>query len=334
MKKYDTDKLNQILITEVASFLHIDISNKKGINCFKGHDSKSQSLHFYVRTNTFYCFGCGIGSSNIDLVMEYYDISFKDACEILENKFFGDSTYQAPIRKIVYKKDTTVFSADAEVYKWILDNAKLSLRGQEYLQSRDYTLETIQKYKIFDITMPSIFFKELRDIWGDERLYKCGLLKIKDGSYISSWWRYTIVFPYFNLENKVVYLQGRYIDHDNLRWVNLPNVKSSLYNMNILNDCRRGEKIYIAEGITDTLTLNQKGYNSIGIMGANNFKKEYVFLLINYEIWIVPDNDNGGNKFFKDVQEKFASYKSVRRLTFDKNFNDITDYYKGITNDQ
>ncbi len=333
MKRYDTDKLNQVLISEVASILNIEIPKNKKMNCFKGHDSKSPSLHFYLRTNTFYCFGCGIGSKNIDLVMEYCGISFKDACEILENHFFSDISYKIPTRKIEYKKNTIDFTLDEEIYKSILDNAKLSSRGEEYLKTRGFTLETIHKYKIFDIEEPYVFFEKLREIWGDERLYKCGLLKIKDGKYISSWWRYTIVFPYFNLDNKVIYLQGRYIDHENLRWVNLPNVKSSLYNMNILNNCRRGDKIYIAEGITDTLTLNQEGYKAVGVMGANNFKKEYIFLLMDYEVWVVPDNDNGGDKFFNDVLEKFAKYKSVRRLTFDNKFKDITDYYKGITNE-
>jgi len=332
MKKYDTNKLNQIPINEVASILNIDISNKKGINCFKGHDSKSPSLHFYLNTNTFYCFGCGIGSNNISLVMEYCEVSFSEACQIIENKFFGDSSYRLPIKTIQYKKYKTNFAPDREVYRWIIDNSSLSTRGSKYLQSRGFTTETVNKYKIFDIEQPNVFFKKLKETWGDERLYSCGLIKLKDDKYLSSWWRYTIVFPYFDLNNNVTYLQGRYIDHVNLRWVNLPNVKSSLYNLNILNDCKHGEAIYICEGITDTLSLCQKGKKAVGIMGANNFKKKYVFLLNNYDIWVVPDNDNGGEKFFNDVKEKFSNYMSIKRLPFDKQYNDITDYIQGIKN--
>jgi DNA primase len=330
--KYNIEKLNAIDIAEVAKMLGIDIVGKKGIKCFKGHDSKSPSLHFYFTTNSFYCFGCGIGSNNISLVMEYCEVSFQDACEILENKFFGDSSYKLPVKTIQYKKNKINFTPDREVYQWIVDNSSLSSRATEYLKSRGFTIETIKKYKISDIENPKIFFKRLRDIWDDERLYKCGLLKIYDGKYSFCWWRYTIVFPYFDLENKVSYLQGRYIDHQNLRWVNLPNVKSSLYNLNILNDCKKSETIYICEGITDTLSLCQKGKKAVGIMGANNFKKEYVFLLKNYDIWVVPDNDNGGETFYHDVQKKFSEFMSVKRFPFDKKYNDVTDFIQGIKN--
>ena len=65
MKHYDIEKLNAIGISEVANMLGITLPAKKGITCFKGHDSKSPSLHFYLNTNSFYCFGCGIGSKNI-----------------------------------------------------------------------------------------------------------------------------------------------------------------------------------------------------------------------------------------------------------------------------
>lgn len=332
--KYNIEKLNSINIIEVANMLGIEIvAGKKGINCFKKHDTKSPSLHFYFNTNSFYCFGCGIGSNNISLVMEYCEVSFQKACEIIENQFFGDSSYKLPIKTIQHNKDKINFTPDEKVYKWVADNSSLSLRGTEYLQSRGFTIETINKYKIFDIEQPNIFFKKLRETWSDERLYKCGLLKVQDGKFLSSWWRYTIVFPYFDLENNISYLQGRYIDHENLRWVNLPNVKSSLYNMNILRNCKNGEMIYICEGITDTLSLSQKGKKAVGIMGANNFKKEYVFLLKNYDIWVVPDNDNGGEKFYHDVQEKFSEFMSVKRFSFDKKYNDVTDFIQGIKND-
>lgn len=330
--KYDLEKLNNIPIAEVAEILNIDIQKKKSIDCFKGHDSKSPSLHFYLNTNTFHCFGCGIGSNNISLVMEYCEVDFKEACEILEHKFFGNTSYKLPIRTIENKKNITHFASDTEIYQWIVDNSRLSLKGKEYLQSRGFTAETVDKYKIFDIEEPYVFFKNLRKVWSDERLFRCGLLKLKDNRYLSSWWKYTIVFPYFDLDNKVTYLQGRYIDCENLRWVNLPNVKSSLYNMNVLKDCAYGDRIYIAEGITDTLSLNQNGYTAVGIMGANNFKKEYIFDLLNFDIWLVPDNDAGGEKFYNDVKEKFSKYISVKRLTFDKHYNDITDYFQGLKN--
>lgn len=332
MKQYDIEKLNSLNISDVVNMLGIKIGTKKGLTCFKGHDSKSPSLHIYFNTNSFYCFGCGIGTTNINLVMEYCDVSFLEACEILEKHFFENSLYKKLKQKTIYQNTLDLFSYDSEVYQWILDNSTLSQRGLDYLQSRGYSKETIKKQKIFDIENYNIFFKSLREKWDDNRLYKCGLLKIYDKKLSNCWWRYTIVFPYFNLQNEVIYLQGRYLDHINLRWINLPNVKSSIYNLQILNKLNQGDKIYICEGITDTLTMIENGYNAVGIMGSNNFKKEYIYYFMNFNIFVIPDNDSGGDKFFKNIEDAFLLYKSIKRVTFDKKFNDISEYLQGLKN--
>jgi len=337
MKKYDRDKLNSIPILEIADLLNIDLNTSKSCKCFKGHDNKSPSLKFYENTNTYYCYGCGIGTKPINLIMDYYEISFLEACEILDNKFFGSNSYSLPnIIRVFNKKEKYTFSPDKEIYQSILNKSKLSKQGLEYLESRGYTIEIIRKYKIFDIEDIYTFFRELKSQWSEERLYKCGLLKLNDEKYLSSWWKYTIVFPYFDLDNNIIYLQGRYLNKskDELRWVNLPNVKSSLYNMNILNSCQKGDDIYICEGITDALSLNQIDKKAVAVMGANNFKKEYIFLLMDYNIFVVPDNDSGGEKFFTNVKEAFFNYKTVTQITFDKKYNDISDYLQGLKNEK
>ena len=331
--KYNIQKLNNIKIFEIVDFLQLELNHSKSCNCFKGHDNKSPSLKFYSNTNTYYCYGCGIGTKPINLIMDYYELPFKEACELLENKFFGKNSYNIPhITKVIKKDDKGSFSSDTEVYEWILENSELSKKGLEYLYSRGYSLNTIRKYKIFDIENPYAFFRKLKENWGEERLYKSGLLKLKEGKYISSWWKYTIVFPYFDLDCNITYLQGRYLNNskDELRWVNLPNISSTLYNMNILNNCKKGEKIYICEGITDALSLNQIGKKAVAVMGANNFKKEYIFILMDYEVFVVPDNDSGGEKFYKNVKEAFSKYKTVKRITFDKKYNDISEYLQGL----
>ncbi|MFK2823835.1 CHC2 zinc finger domain-containing protein [Arcobacter sp. YIC-80] len=330
--KYDKEKLNSIDILEVSNMLGIKNTSKKGIPCFNGHDSKSPSLHFYHNTNTFYCFGCGIGTKNINLVMEYCDVSFLEACEILEKHFFGNSPYQRPKRKITYQYKIDLFSHDSEVYQWILDNSTLSQRGLDYLQDRGYSLETIRKQRIFDISNTEDFFKSLRKKWDDERLYKCGLLKTYDNGFSNCWWCYTIVFPCLNLKSQVINLEGRYIDHEHLRWVHLPNVKSSIYNLQILDQCNIGEKVYICEGVSDTLSMLEKGYKAIGIMGATNFKKEYIYYFMDYDIYVIPDNDNGGDNFYKNIVDAFSLHKSIKRITFDRKYNDISDYFKESKN--
>jgi len=331
--QYDTDKLNLIPILEIVNMLNIDLNSSKNCMCFTGHDGKSPSLKFYPTTNTYYCYGCGIGTKPINLVMDYCEKSFLEACEILENQFFGNYSYSIPnISRVINKKKKNIFIPDGEVYQSILNKSSLSQVGINYLKSRGYTIDTIKKYRVFDIENSYSFFNDLKNEWGEERLYKCGLLKLNDNRYRNCWWKYTIVFPYFDISNNTIYLQGRYLNkNDNeLRWVNLPNVTSSLYNINILNDCKKGDDVYICEGITDTLSMYQAGKKAVAVMGANNFKKEYIFMLMDFNIHVVPDNDNGGEKFYKNVKKAFEGYKTIKRVAFEKKYNDISEYLQDI----
>lgn len=334
--KFDINKLNSISILDVVNSLGIDLNSSKSCNCFKGHDEKSASLKIYDNTDSYYCFGCGIGGKSshaINLIMDYYEVSFIEACKILENNFFGNHTYALPnINKNINKDKKYNFASDKEIYECILRKSSLSQKGVDYLQSRGYTLESIKKYKIFDIEDIYTFFNELKKEWGEERLYNCGLLKNKDNKYMNCWWKYTIVFPYFDRDNNVIYLQGRYLNKNKneLRWINLSNVKSYLYNINILNDCKKGDNIYICEGITDAISMYQAGKNAVAVMGANNFKKEYIFKLMDYKIYVVPDNDSGGEKFYKNVKKAFEGYKTINRITFDKKYNDVSEYLQDI----
>lgn len=57
------------------------------------------------------------------------------------------------------------------------------------------------------------------------------------------------------------------------------------------------DTIYLCEGIPDTLSMIANGYtNSIGILGAQVFKKEYVELLSGKKIIICYDNDFAGRR--------------------------------------
>lgn len=82
------------------------------------HQEKTPSLKIFKETNSFYCFGCGEGSSVIDFIMMFEKISFSDVIERykkntnidssehllkkLNDKFFG-SNYNLE-KDLIYKK--------------------------------------------------------------------------------------------------------------------------------------------------------------------------------------------------------------------------------------
>lgn len=331
------DKLKAIPIQDVARSLGIVLlEGKKSIECFKGHDKRTKSLSFNYRNNYFKCFGCGIAGSTINLVMEYYGCDFKTASKWLVDKFIERSNSFHISNKEKIKSNNLIvhsndYQGDPQIYRWVIENAGLSTRGLRYLQEeRGFSLNTIEYFQLKDIVNPKVFLNQAKEVFGLERLLKCGLWKTVDQDIRPVWWHHTVVFPFLGLENKINYIQGRFIDYvdDKYRYVNLNGVSSTIFNEKILINLRNRERIYLTEGISDAIWLHQKGLKSLGVMGAANFKDKYALMLQNYDIYVVPDNDMGGKRFFNYIKKSFHKInKTVTEVVFNKSYKDISDYF-------
>ena len=79
---------SQASILNVARKLGINTDSINRAKCFnqavhKNRD-RTPSLKFYPETNSFYCFGCGIGGDVIELIKHFYQISTGEALKLLE----------------------------------------------------------------------------------------------------------------------------------------------------------------------------------------------------------------------------------------------------------
>lgn len=61
----------------------INSSAKRKMCCCVKHSEKTPSMVIYENNNSFYCFGCGIGGTIIDLVMAMENLSLSEAIKFL-----------------------------------------------------------------------------------------------------------------------------------------------------------------------------------------------------------------------------------------------------------
>ncbi len=108
---YDTQRLNALSITGVAQRLGLTLKREGTV--FKvicpWHDDTHASLTLYERSgeNRCHCFSCGKGGSVIDLVMQHFGYSFKEACQWLSREYciYPHRTIRLPPRPKAVKPE-------------------------------------------------------------------------------------------------------------------------------------------------------------------------------------------------------------------------------------
>jgi DNA primase catalytic core len=334
----DIEELNSIPIMDIANRLGIKIHKNKAM-CFKGHDHRTPSLSFSPTKNLWHCFGCDLGGNNITLVREYHGYTFKEAIKWLEESY-NLSTKPCVNRYTLFSRNTVsviktcddqkqCLSTDHEIYGGFYSQCSLSKKGKDYLVSRGYTLKTIQHFGIRDIINIKDIEKWLLNNFERERLLKSGLMVIRRGGLRLIWWDYTVLFPFFENE-RIAYLQGRRLESISPKYLGLLGIAKPLYNRNVLINLSPNSPVLICEGITDTLTASQLGFNAVGVLGAASFRKEWVNDLTKFRIMVIPDNDSAGKMFEQKVKNAFQEKGHVIEVIQIKIGKDLSDLLKGV----
>ena len=323
-------QIKEIPILSVAKLLGINVKRNKSL-CFMGHDTKP-SLSFTPGKNLFYCFGCGIGGSAIDLVKYALGVDKKDAIKWLKNKFIIKTTYESTYKlsknNKVKKKSVENNAPDVEIYTRLVDELHLSTSGKNYLVSRGFSEETIKKFQIKDLNNPKGVFKSLSQKYGNRRLNKAGLIRYYENKdYLVEkfiWWDHIILFPFFN-DRKVTYLQGRRLDDKGPKYIGLKGIPKPLYNINVINKLKNYDLLLICEGIPDVLAAYEMGYNAVGVLGAHSFQSQWVEMLMRFDIVVVPDNDAAGKDFVKKIKNLFLAKNKIIQIYRIQDAKDLSE---------
>lgn len=327
----DLNRLKEISITEVATKLGIEIKRKKAF-CFM-HQENTPSLSFDEKKGLFFCHGCNQGGDVIKLVERYSSLDFVSSCSWLENAFLGGAAivqqFSPPLISKTIQPESEIL-ANSEIYEWVINNITISNAGMDYLKNRGFNELTIERMQIRDIMQPSIFFESLRKQWGDNQLLNCGLAKKHDGYGVTSiWWDHVILFPFFDSSSRINYIQARRINGENPKYLNIMGLQKPTYNLNCIKQMKQGDYLFICEGIPDTLSMIQLDYNCIGVLGATSFDKSLIPELMDFEIIVIPDADDAGERFFQKLRSEFkAAGKTIDKRTLPNDYKDVNEYIR------
>lgn len=335
---FDLDRIKAIPIAIVAKDLGFTLSRGGGGCCrLPDHDDTEPSFSIRQSTNRFTCFGCGKRGSVIDLVELMQGLNFKEACQFLDQRYLGGaesrpgdrrgSTRRLPAAGLRTPPQPDASKrADAEVYEWLLQKSPLRTCGAEYLASRGFTPQTIERFRVGQMPDRNRMLQAATTEFGIKRLRDCGLAKVgKLGAEMVFPTNY-LLFP-FLIAGRVTYLQARRPDRERKwRWFCLADLPPPLFNADALTRATR--TITLCEGVTDVLSAHELGMEAVGVLGASApLDAETALRFRGRNLAVVGDADTAGGNFNKRVRDVFAPLGlTVVPKRLPPGCNDLNDY--------
>jgi DNA primase len=254
--------------------------NYKGLCPF--HAEKTPSFMVNEEKQIFHCFGCGEGGDAFTFLMKVGHFSFPEAVEELAKRY----GVKLPSRELspAQKKETaqreTLFQINqiaSDYFHDLLTQRREGEEGRKYISQRGINREIIAEHRLgystdrWDGLVQHLQGKKV----SLELAWKLGLIfpKKKEGWYDA--FRGRVLFPIFDLHQRIVGFGGRMIREGQPKYLNSP--ESNIYH--------KGEVLYglpvarryatekdgviIAEGYFDLLTLQQYGLkHSVATLGT------------------------------------------------------------------
>ena len=284
---FSEEKISEIrdrssILEVVSDYVNLKKAGKnyKGLCPF--HSEKTPSFMVNEEKQIFHCFGCGEGGDVFTFLMKVGHFSFPQVVEELAKRSgikLPSKELSLAQKKEVARKELLfqVNQIASEYFHDLLTRSREGEEGRRYLSQRGISKEIIEEHRLgysldrWDGLVQHLREKRLPlDMAGELGLI---LPKKKEGWYDA--FRKRLLFPIFDLHDRVLGFGGRVIKEGQPKYINSP--ESSIYHKGeVLYGLHVAKKyvsekdcVIIAEGYFDLLTLHQYGIkHSVATLGT------------------------------------------------------------------
>ncbi len=289
------------IVEVISSYLPL---TKKGKNYFgvcPFHADTNPSMSVSREKQIYKCFSCGASGNVFNFVMDYEQVDFKEALNILAKRVGLTVGNFKPTKEKKYEKYYKMYDLAVKFYQNNL-NSEEGVKAKEYLASRKIDEELIKRFKIGlslreKDTLTKILLKKdytLKD------LEDYGLGNGHNDLYINR-----IMFPLFDNNGDPVGFSGRIYNgsHDskyiNTKETNIFKKGELLYNYHEAKEAAREKKyLIVVEGFMDVIRLASVGIDNVVALMGTALTKEQITLLkrLSNNIYLCLDGDKAGQK--------------------------------------
>lgn len=316
--------IDQILMrNEISGVIGNYISLKRAGSNLKGlcpfHSEKTPSFTVYPASNSFYCFGCGVGGDAVTFIKSIEHLDYTDALRFLAKRagltVNLDSRDEKAERTLKYEKDR-LYKMNADAAKFfhacLMQNTPEAKEALAYFtEKRKLSLSTIKHFGLgyAPNSFDSLLKYMLKLGYSYDELavgFLCG--KSERGNYYDAF-RNRVMFPIIDVTGNVIAFGGRVMDDSKPKYKNTSDtpIFKKTRNLFALNFAKAAavESLILCEGYMDVIALHAAGVtNAVATLGTA-ITQDQARLLSRYtkRVIISYDADEAGQKAAKRALE-------------------------------
>lgn len=313
------------IVSIVASYVELRSVGKNRKCLCPFHSEKTASMVVYEDTQSFYCFGCGVGGDVITFIEKIENLNYVDSVKFLAHRV-GLSIPDDDLDDEISKKRQRILAMNRLAARFFYNNLKSRAGrvGFEYFQNRGLFLETITKFGLgyADDSWDSLknylnsngfFFEEMCD--ADL------VIKSTKGTYYDKF-RNRVMFPIIDAKGDVVGFGGRVLDESKPKYLNTSDTLAfkkslGLYGLNFAKNAGL-ERFILCEGYMDVISMHQNGFRGCVAALGTALTQAQVRLISRHvdDVVILFDSDEAGalamNRAYKMFLEVGISPRALR----------------------
>ncbi len=303
------DALDIVNVVGEYVTLHKAGINHKGICPF--HDDHTPSMVVSKSRQTFNCFVCGKKGDVLEFVKEHEQLTFMEALRMLAKK--ANLEDQFPKREMTSEEETSYKLREAQLIaiggaaSFFQDNI---CQAESFLKARGY--DDIHEKALADFGVgyaPSgnVAMRWMTDHgYSMERLRETDIVRTSDEGRDYDTFRDRVVFPFYNLQGKVIGFSGRAVasNEKTAKYLNTRETVLFTKGKNLFGLWQARKSIgkqgfaYLVEGQFDVLSLHRYGIENVIGGSGTAFTPEQVKLILRFtqKVVMIYDADAAGVK--------------------------------------
>ena len=269
------------------------------------HSEKSPSFYVYPETQSFYCFGCGVGGDAVAFTKRINNIDYTEAVKLLAARAGmpdpqeDDKTGRMRSRILSMNKEAARF-----FHACLNSTVEEARQARAYWRRRGLDDKTIVRFGLGyapDDSM-ALYFHLKDKGYTPQELDASGLFKRNaNGRAYSLFWK-RVITPIFDLRGNIIAFGGRVLDDSKPKYVNSPETlvyhkSNTVFALQIAKRST-ARRFVLCEGYMDVITMHQAGIDTAVCACGTALTPEQVRLISEYaeEVILSYDSDEAGQK--------------------------------------